>query len=130
MQSMTANEKLFLISLVLGVVWSSNGSAQTESKENEVQFGPASKTTYFSQPKQDVPERFRPYVSLPIGETPLKSDEYPQVIRTFAWWARKILKPEYVPSDAFIAANIRLFPATKDRKADTAFLAYSQNGTN
>jgi hypothetical protein len=116
------------MSLLLALVWSSHSSGQTQSNESEAV--PASNTAYFAEFGKDVPERFRPYVNLPTVETPLASDEYPQVARTFAWWARKVLKSEYVPSDTFIAAHIRLFPSTKGRKEDAAFLAYHENGVD
>jgi hypothetical protein len=84
--------------------------------------------SYFTNEASDVPEDVRPFLRIPKDEVPLRTGTHIQVCWAFTIQARRILRPKYVPDDAFIIANLELFPATPDRKQDMAFLRCKRDG--
>ena len=93
-------------------------------------MSPGVRTAFFTNSIQDVPEKFRPFLRPPSGESPLVNEKYLQVCQDFAVWAHAVLKPEYVPSDKFILEHLQLFPATPGRRQDMAFLPCREDGVD
>jgi hypothetical protein len=110
------------ITMSVELFMATGSAAQAAQPASGVDISPGQKISYFMNADDAVPPEIRPFLRIPAG-IPLPADTHLQICQDFAWWAAQILQPEYVPSDAFIIANLKLFPATDERKQDMAFLA-------
>lgn len=103
------------------------------------ELGRSPKVTFFAGAASTHDADLAPYASVPADTARLVDSKiYPWAVKGFLLWMHKMLRPEYLPSDAFVLQNIRLFKASKTagRTGQTAdamdmmFLCYSVNGIN
>lgn len=116
----------FVVSLVIILDYCLVTQGQTPKGNGDI--SPKVTKSYFADSANEIPREIRPFLNPTNAEFSLPPDNYHQVCENFAWWARKVIKPEYVPNDKFIVTHLLLLPATPDCKQDMAFLSCQKEG--
>ena len=120
---MKINKKIVCWAVSLGMIIGVDTTSQCQTRKDNGNISPRVIKPYFVNSAKDIPGELRLLLNAPKEEPSLPADKHLQVCQAFAWWARKVVKPDYVPNDAFIIAHLQLFPATPGRKQDMALLS-------
>lgn len=95
-------------------------SAQTNSGTGTNAFFAAAA---LSQDSQYV----TPFASMPPENTALDTRQYGKVVEEIIRWNRRLINAAFLPTDAYVKENVKLFKASKSTFGkDVAFLTYSE----